>query len=99
MSEESCAQFYHLLNQSPVLQEKLKQTHDQEEAFRLIIQWGQEQGYYFSLEELRATVSHATQGALSDEALDFVTGGVSGNKDGKKLLNWPDPLILSQWGQ
>jgi predicted ribosomally synthesized peptide with nif11-like leader len=99
MSKESCAQFYHLLNQNLVLQEKLKQTHDQEEAFRLIVQLGQEQGYYFSLEELRATVSHTTQAVLSDEALDLVTGGVSGNKAGRKLLSWPDPLILSQWGQ
>ena len=60
MSKEGLEQFGQLLMQDPTLQKKLEEVTDQESFVRQIIQMGEEKGYSFTAEEVKAVMAGVT---------------------------------------
>ena len=53
MSLESLQQFYQRVLEDPTLQERVRRATSQESLVRLMVRLGQENGYDFTLEEVR----------------------------------------------
>jgi predicted ribosomally synthesized peptide with nif11-like leader len=53
MSLESLQQFYQRVLEDPALQERVRQATSQESLVRLLVRLGQENGYDFTVEEVR----------------------------------------------
>ncbi len=53
MSLESLQQFYQGVLEEPALQERVRQATSQESLVRLMVRLGQENGYDFTVEEVR----------------------------------------------
>ncbi len=56
-TSNSIEQFYQELLKSPELQAKLKQTRDPESLCQLAVQLGNEMGYSFTIEQVRAAMA------------------------------------------
>lgn len=53
MSLESLQQFYQRILEDPALQERVRQATSQESLVRLLVRLGQQNGYDFTVEEVR----------------------------------------------
>jgi predicted ribosomally synthesized peptide with nif11-like leader len=53
MSLETLQQFYQRVLEDPALQERVRQATSQESLVRLLVRLGQENGYDFTVEEVR----------------------------------------------
>jgi predicted ribosomally synthesized peptide with nif11-like leader len=79
MSFESVNQFYQEVMQEPALLEQFQSAPDQESLANMAVEMGQQNGYSFTIDEVKqalAAQSAASEaGELSDEQLEAVAGG------------------------
>jgi predicted ribosomally synthesized peptide with nif11-like leader len=71
-------QFYNLVMQDPELQDKFIGATDEATLLDLAVQLGQKNGYVFTAQELKASISQTEdleESELSDHLLEAVAGG------------------------
>jgi predicted ribosomally synthesized peptide with nif11-like leader len=71
-------QFYNLVQNSQELQEQLGAVENQESFNEMAVRLGQENGYTFTTEEVKAFINQKSQEAdaeLSEQELEAVAGG------------------------
>ncbi|NJK66416.1 MAG: Nif11-like leader peptide family natural product precursor [Microcoleus sp. CSU_2_2] len=82
MSVKSVNQFYQEVMQEPALLEQFQSAPDRESLVNLAVEVGQQNGYSFTIDEVKqalAAQSAANEaGELSDQQLEAVAGGCGG---------------------
>jgi predicted ribosomally synthesized peptide with nif11-like leader len=75
-ANDNLAQFYKMVQEDAALRQKLEGVPDKQSFVRLAVQLGKERGYGFGAADVEASFVEPPAGALTDDDLEQVAGGV-----------------------